>query len=820
MKKKYYISIIIVFFVLFIIIGSFSYAYFTAIVNGNNLASDNVITTGNMSLLLSDGPLVSGANLLPGSSITKTFSVKNNGSIDTTYDVYLSEIINTFADKNDLVYTVTSSDGGCQTTNPKVVFANSNENSKLVKSCPISSNQTQSYTLTIEFINDDSNQDDNKGRKFSGKISVNSFKEGEYSALDLMINNPNLVDYNSIDGDNNYRFTGVDPSNYVSFNGYDAGWRVVGIFDGYVKLVQITHNDMLAMFDSGVTNLDWDNASGLNSVQNIIDSDYSDLVDNHVWCSGSTSSTPNYQSECLSTTTKKVGILTLNDMSVASDWFFKYYEQNAPVWTFTGDSSQSTKVWIYTTSKTPYSNTASSSAAYFPAVYLKNDVKVRGSGTVEDPYVFYRGERQDYTYASIDSLKSKMTDYSSIDGEGIYRYTGATVNDNYVTFNNERATYRIVGLFGDNIKLVRLKEYTTLENSLMYTSRRNFGSTSDFATSSVKTYLDSLDVNDNDLVINYDFGIGSGSDSSSTTYSQMRSDTINTKVGLIDLYDAQQGEWLQKYTYASPYSWSITKNGDNVIVYGGLSIRSIGPSNGMHANPTVYLSKDIKVRGKGTKAEPYVFVSTKEKVNDIEDKIVVNMSDYSSIDGENIYRFVGDSPNNYVKLSDDSLWRIISVKDGQVKIVKNEGIGARQWNTTSSNDWASSYVASYLNSSNFAYYSNSLLANGNYCISKLPNLSNLSYSSVCLDTWSGKIGIADVYEISQANWLRNIIGNAWSWTITAHSTDLSAVYISRASGFDGDGVVDSVGVVPTMYLKTNLSVSGQGTIDDPYVFSE
>ncbi len=84
MRRKYYLSIIIVFFVLFIIIGSFSYAYFTASISGN-LANQNVITTGNMSLLFNDGPDVSTSNLVPGSGITKTISVNNNGTVDKNY---------------------------------------------------------------------------------------------------------------------------------------------------------------------------------------------------------------------------------------------------------------------------------------------------------------------------------------------------------------------------------------------------------------------------------------------------------------------------------------------------------------------------------------------------------------------------------------------------------------------------------------------------------------------------------------------------------------------------------------------------------------
>ena len=69
-----------------------SYAYFVANVSGNDNAYNTVITTGEMTLSLNDGVEVGIENAIPGSSSTKTFSVKNTGTIQTNYDVYISEI--------------------------------------------------------------------------------------------------------------------------------------------------------------------------------------------------------------------------------------------------------------------------------------------------------------------------------------------------------------------------------------------------------------------------------------------------------------------------------------------------------------------------------------------------------------------------------------------------------------------------------------------------------------------------------------------------------------------------------------------------------
>ena len=828
MKKKFYLSII-VFFVLLLIIGSFSFAYFTASVNGNNLASTNVITSGSMSLLLNDGADVSAGNLMPGSSVTKTFSVKNNGSLDTVYDIYLSEIINTLADKNDLVYRVTSSDGGCQTLASSVVFDKSSENSKIISSCPISHGATHSYSLTIEFINDDSNQDDNKGKKFSAKLAINSFKEGNYSPLDLMANNPNLVDFSGIDGANNYRFTGANPNNYVSFGGYDAGWRVVGIFDGYVKLVRLSTIGSMPIVNPGTTSIDWNNAYGINSIQSFATFQDGELIDNHAWCSGDSNGSSTYLEECLSTTTKKVGILSLNDAKNASSWLFDYYSENAPMWVFNADSSQDHSVWAIGRGGTTYSfDVSSTSPAYvyniIPSVYLKNNVSVKGSGTIEDPYVFYTGDKVDYTYASVDSLKEIMSDYSSIDGEGIYRYISSSNNaKNYVSFNNERAAFRIVGIFGDNVKLVRLKKFSSIpaEITIMNSDLKPFGSSNDFASSSIKTYLDGLSVNDNSMVVSHAFGTGFASVDDTATYSQVMSSTINTKVGFVDLYDVQQAAWLKGFNGVNPYSWTITGYGSTIAAYANNTVLNVNTTIAMYPSYSVYLSKDVKVRGKGTENEPYVFVSTKEVSDDINEQIVPNMSDYSSSDGAGIYRYVGANPNNYVKLSDNSIWRIINVENGMPKIVKTESIGAKQWDSSDVNVWSTSSLSSYLNSNSFAYYSNSLVESHDYCVGKVLNPVSATYSDLCSTTWNGKIALPNAYEINQADWLKNQFGGTF-WTLTGSTWNNStnAVHIYTNSGFDGDAANDYLHTLVAMYLKPNLNVSGTGTEADPYVFSE
>ena len=175
---------------LFIACISFSYAYFSINFDGNGKSS--VVTTGNMEITFEDGPVISKDNFLPGDSITKTFSVKNTGNVDTKYDVYFSELINSFVDLSDLVYTL-SSENGCQTIS-EVVVPNSS-GTKLVDKCLITPDVTHSYTLTLKFKETNDNQNDNAGKIFSTKLLVNEYKEAnDYQELALNGAYPEIYD--------------------------------------------------------------------------------------------------------------------------------------------------------------------------------------------------------------------------------------------------------------------------------------------------------------------------------------------------------------------------------------------------------------------------------------------------------------------------------------------------------------------------------------------------------------------------------------------------------------------------------------------------
>ena len=112
-------------------------------------------------------------NAIPSSSVSKTFTVKNTGNVSTNYTIYFSELSNKFVDKTDLVYTLTSSDGGKSVAQTQVPSTNA----AIVSNYAIDAGKTHTYTLTITFLNKDENQNDNMGVEFSTKITINETKE-------------------------------------------------------------------------------------------------------------------------------------------------------------------------------------------------------------------------------------------------------------------------------------------------------------------------------------------------------------------------------------------------------------------------------------------------------------------------------------------------------------------------------------------------------------------------------------------------------------------------------------------------------------------
>ena len=198
--KKSYLILIISLLVLLI---GVSFAYFSLEITGNDTAKYNTITTGELKLTFIDTNVLTLDNALPGDSATKTISVKNTGTIDTSYNIVWQELTNTITN-DELVIEATckrlnssnTEEGTCESISQKVVSSN-----KLKLNIPIEAGITHEYTLKLTFIDTGSTQNYNKNKSFNGKIGLEEyvltqFEKDNWSTIAANVKSGNISKYN------------------------------------------------------------------------------------------------------------------------------------------------------------------------------------------------------------------------------------------------------------------------------------------------------------------------------------------------------------------------------------------------------------------------------------------------------------------------------------------------------------------------------------------------------------------------------------------------------------------------------------------------
>ena len=197
-KKSYLILIISA---LVLLIGV-SFAYFSLEITGNDTAKYNTITTGDLKLTFTDTNALTLDNALPGDSVTKTISVKNTGTIDTSYNIVWQELTNTIT-KDELVIEATckrlnssnTEEGTCESIPQKEVSSN-----KLKSNISIEAGITHEYTLKLTFVDTGTTQNYNKNKSFNGKIGLeeykNNFNTDSWATIVANVKSGNISKYN------------------------------------------------------------------------------------------------------------------------------------------------------------------------------------------------------------------------------------------------------------------------------------------------------------------------------------------------------------------------------------------------------------------------------------------------------------------------------------------------------------------------------------------------------------------------------------------------------------------------------------------------
>ncbi|MFR2586159.1 MAG: DUF6273 domain-containing protein, partial [Bacilli bacterium] len=223
-------------------------------------------------------------------------------------------------------------------------------------------------------------------------------------------------------------------------------------------------------------------------------------------------------------------------------------------------------------------------------------------------------------------------------------------------------------------------------------------------------------------------------------------------------------------------------------------------------------------------------------------------------EGRYIYR--GGTPNNYITFNEENAgWRILSVEaDGTLKIIKNESIGSKAWDTSNSNNWARpATLNTYLNND----YYNTLSSDAkNQIQSHSFGIGAVTYNDTNLGntvtienntTWNGNIALATASEYVRTsnnsactsvnaywntsscysngnthNWLTKIMNsstNKYSWLLSPYSGYSYYVFTVSSNGNlnNCNANYTAPGVAPVLYLKSDIQLSGEGTQSNPYV---
>ena len=235
------------------------------------------------------------------------------------------------------------------------------------------------------------------------------------------------------------------------------------------------------------------------------------------------------------------------------------------------------------------------------------------------------------------------------------------------------------------------------------------------------------------------------------------------------------------------------------------------------------------------------------------------------------YRYRGASPKNYVTFNNE-VWRILGIfptDDGtgkienRIKIIKDQSIGNKKWDTGNSNNWArpatlnTELNTTYLNSLDST--AQNMIGNAKYYLGgysgfnssvdfyfyerKIKNTtSNEFYNGTNPNSFIGKLGLMyvsdygyassncenkiifdynspsnDIRACNGTNWLFK--GNDYQWLLPQRANNSNDAFFVYSDGFGNLGNVSDIqiGVRPVLYLISSVKITGgNGTSSSPY----
>ena len=471
-KKVLALSFLGVITFIAVVVGA-TYAYFTAQgggtgninVNANTATTDNLsFQVGSaISLTANQEDFGSGAGNKSGETYARATLTANNATNNATrnYYIYLDITSNNFEyttndNQAELLLKVTDPDGTEVTNIPSLTRKTSGgvtgfdittftglitiaDNYEIVST----GTETQEWTVEVIFANLDSDQNANTGKAFSATLTIQE-EAYEYTLADVCPDGGNLAsciaDLNTLAGDgggdlyyhdadlangaqdNSYRYSGANPNNYVCFGSNaetcpeDNLYRIIGVFDGQVKLIKATSYGSYAWDADNINS--WDETTKpdiyttLNTTYyNTLGNEWSDLISLTSWQVGGFSFVGNLEEtfdievgtgQSGYEETMKIGLMYASDYGYGASlekWTTGLYEENYGTdnWLYLGSdewlisrvsNNSSSAFYVSSTNGGSFSVIlVYGSRAIRPSFYLAPTVEFSGgTGTQSDPF--------------------------------------------------------------------------------------------------------------------------------------------------------------------------------------------------------------------------------------------------------------------------------------------------------------------------------------------------------------------------------------------------------------------------------------------------
>ncbi len=228
MKEKKYLVLSTIILIVLLVFGV-SYSFYKARIEGDT-KSISLKTKGIYLLYKGDLNLVSGY-IEPGWSVTKTFTIENQGSEIEKYNIYIKDLVNTFVTEGYLQYKITSSNGYNMSEYKDIPKAESKTDTVLAYSVAINPKEEQEYTIELIYKDTEEDQSEDMGKILSGTLNIQEGTTNSVPLLTAMLrDNPTRrTRSNDNNGTNDFATPFTETTTGILFTSTES---ITGITDG------------------------------------------------------------------------------------------------------------------------------------------------------------------------------------------------------------------------------------------------------------------------------------------------------------------------------------------------------------------------------------------------------------------------------------------------------------------------------------------------------------------------------------------------------------------------------------------------------------